>query len=380
MAKKKKQRPKRVNGEGSYFPLPNGKWRAVVTVGIVDGKQRRKTKTVASQRDAIAAIPELRLEAANGSALTSSPVGDEVTVVEYLEKWLHLIKKNRAENTYASYKIACDTHIIPHLGGLTLRKLRPLDVQEWVSESLRDAKPRAAQNAFVVLRAALKKAVELEQIPSNPCNVIEKPKHSRESIFPFTLEETKQILDATESDPYHALYGLAFSTGMRSGELYGLQWKNVDLNAGTLRVCRQATEISGRVVACSPKSNAGHRTIELTPKVIESLKLRRALTAGDKRSSRVAEVFCTTQGKYMRRSGWRKRHWEPLLKRLKLQYRGFHHARHTYATLALSAGVPVAVVSQILGHSKPSVTWDIYSHVLETQQKEARDTMSKLFD
>jgi integrase len=90
-------------------------------------------------------------------------------------------------------------------------------------------------------------------------------------------------------------------------------------------------------------------------------------------------VFCSPRGGILRRSDFRVRHWNPLLKLLGLDHRGMHHLRHTYATLALGTGVPVHVVARVLGHSKPSITLDIYSHVLSSQQAEATEAMRRLF-
>ncbi len=81
----------------------------------------------------------------------------------------------------------------------------------------------------------------------------------------------------------------------------------------------------------------------------------------------------------MRRTDFRVRRWNSLLKILGLDHRGLHHLRHMYATLALGARVPVHVVSRVLGHSKPSITLDIYAHVLASQQAEATDATRRLF-
>lgn len=370
----KNRRSKRANGDGSVFQLPNGKWRATISLGVTaDGKRLRRSKTAKSRADAVQFLRDMQATA------DKVVVRSSLTLMEFLDSWLLHVKETQSEGTHDSYTRACETHIIPSIGRTKLSDVKPSTIRAMVAELRRkDVGSRTVENAFIVLRAALSMATKEGTIPTNPCSVVTKPKHEREEIFPFTLEESQRILAATETDRLHALFVLAFSTGMRSGELFGLEWTDIDLDASALRIERQATSISGRVVVKPPKSQAGRRRIELTAKTLEALKDRQRLMLSEGHAGN-AVVFPGKRGAYLRRGTFRTRVWQPLLKRLGIEHRGFHHVRHTYATLSLTNGVPLTTVSKILGHAKPSTTLDIYSHFLPSHQSAATESISRLF-
>lgn len=380
-----KRKSKNANGDGTVFQLPNGKWRACVSLGRKpDGKRNRPCKTCRSRADAVQWRREML------ASKDAIQVRSSLTLMEFLDTWLGHVKATHAPGTWDSYSRACENHIIPAIGRTPLSDVRPATVRAMVTElQTAGVGSRTIENAFIILRTALGLAAKEGTIPRNPCSDVAKPKHSGEEIFPFIADEARTIMEATESHRLHALVVLAFSTGMRQGELFGLEWGDIEFQAGdtrrepancagVVRIERQATDISGRVIVKPPKSEASRRRIELTEKCVSALleRRRRSVTEGQ-----IANplVFPGTRGAYLRRGTFRTRFWKPLLERLKIEYRGFHHVRHSYATLALSAGVPLPTVSQILGHARQSTTLDIYSHVLPTHQSVATESITRLF-
>jgi integrase len=156
---------------------------------------------------------------------------------------------------------------------------------------------------------------------------------------------------------------------MRNGELLGLQWKDVDLQARTLRVRR--TVFNG--VASPPKTAAGNRTIRLTGLAVAALKEHRMCEA----KQRISEwVFPSRRGTPLSVQNVYSQSWKPLLKRAGLPASTrMHDLRHTCATLLLSRGVPVKVVSEMLGHASVTITLDTCSHVLPNMQEAAAKAM-----
>lgn len=169
-----------------------------------------------------------------------------------------------------------------------------------------------------------------------------------------------------EGERFEALYVLAVNTGLRSGELLGLRWEDVDLQSGTVRVRR--TVFNGRIEA--PKTSKGRRSVRLTRMSVEAL--RRIPKTGQ-------WVFCTRTGRPVSVHNLHNRSWKPLLRRAGLPDIRFHDLRHTCATLLLTKGVHPKVVQEMLGHSSISVTLDIYSHVLPTMQEKAVEAMEGIF-
>lgn len=365
-----KKRSKRGNGEGSVFQLPNGKWRATITIGWTDGKRRRRSKTAKSHADASAFLREMQAE------IDRTPARSDKTLAAYLQNWLLGVDLSQEANTSTSYRNACDKHIIPLIGRTRLSDVKPSTVRWLLSELATKAGGRTVENAFVVLRTALGAAVRDGEIAVNPCSAVKKPKHNAREIFPFTLEESKAILKATESHRLHALFVLAFSTGLRSAELFGLEWQ--DFDGAAIHVQRQATSISGKVVVKPPKSKAGIRRIELSAGAVRALEDRRRIAmAGGQAGNPL--IFPNRRGDYIQRGVFRTRVWNPLLDRLGLDRRGFHHVRHSYACLSLADGVPLPTVSQILGHAKQETTLRFYSRHLPGHQRSATESATRLF-
>jgi integrase len=363
---------KRANGEGTIYRLPNGKWKAVVCdARAKDGKLVRRSRTADSHAGARAKLDELRDE----------PSGDSrsLTVAAYLNRWLDdSVKPNLADNTYRNYKQQCDTHIIPRLGTLKLCKLSALHVQRFVADMLRDAVPPATRvYVFRVLRNALTRADRLDLIAANPCGKVDPPRHRRKEIKPFTSAEVKMILAAVEKQPLYGFYLLAFSTGMRQGELCGLWWEDIDEQKGILRVRRQLVYGTGPGKFAEPKTKHSLRTIELSESCQAALTARKRWAMKNGFASNKL-VFCNSIGTPVNPRTFSRNTWGPLLKRLGLEHRGFHHARHSYASLSLSDGVPINIVSGILGHANSSITLTLYAHAMPSMQKLSTDSMSRL--
>lgn len=364
---------KRANGEGSIY-RDGKKWRAALTVGInpETGKPIRRSRKCKSQADAREALKELQLEF-DEQQQEKPPEIDPLTVREFLDTWLeNHVKPERAVSTFDNYSRTLRKWVIPYIGETLLSDLVPRGIDSLLAEIRQNgAGGRTVQNTYVVLNAALGYAVSPSHlIPVNPCEEIKKPKHEREEPFPFTKTESRQILQAVTDDRLYSFYLVAFSTGLRSAELFGLEWSQVDLKGQMIRVVKQATTVSGKLVVKKPKSKAGTRTVEIGKKVVESLQEHRKRLLIEGLAS-CDLVFPSPQGQHMRRGNLRTRHWMPLLQKLNLNHRGFHHVRHTYATQQLLSGLSVHVLSRILGHAKPSTTLDIYAHWVPDQQSEA---------
>jgi integrase len=175
------------------------------------------------------------------------------------------------------------------------------------------------------------------------------------------------LLDVARSDKLYAFYALAVTTGMRNGELLGLQWRDVGLDEGTLQVRR--TVFNGHVN--TPKTASGSRTIRLSKLAIRALKQHRANAAKE----RISEwVFSTKTGTPISVHNVHNRSWRPMLKKAGLpETTRMHDLRHSCISLLLAQGIPVKVVSEMAGHADVSITLSIYGHVLPDMQSTAAD-------
>lgn len=366
---------KRANGEGCISREKSGRYRISVSVRR-GGETKRVTRTAWKHADAVAILAKLRAECS--SADLADP--GKLTVAAFLERWLSdVVKETLSANTYDSYRRAIQKHIAPHVGAIPLAKFGAVHVQSMLATMSRDeVGARTRQNAFAVLKAAMVNAEALRLIRENPCRLIKRPKHEPEEIRPFTLDEARLLIKETTGSRWHAMIVLALTAGIRQGELLGLSWDSIIWKAGKIRIDQQAVEISGKTSLAKPKTKASVRVVDITPAAIEALRSHRTIMLKEGFAGQ-SLVFSAPEGGIESRGNFRTRVWKPLLVSLAIEPRGFHHTRHTYATLALGAGVPVTTVSKQLGHASVSTTLDIYSHVLDSHKSEATAVVSRLF-
>jgi integrase len=208
------------------------------------------------------------------------------------------------------------------------------------------------------------------------CNPLVDPPHvPRAEIESLTQAELRVFLDAVRGDRFEAFYVLAISTGMRRGELLGLEWQHIDLDKATLRVQKALQRVDGRLQLVEPKSANSRRTLTIPLLAVEALRERRRrqleerLAAG----SRWVEnrmVFTTYKGTSLDHATV-VRSFHRSLESAGLRHQRLHDLRHANATLMLSEGVHPPVVMEMLGHSNIALTLDTYSHVIPALQSDA---------
>jgi integrase len=227
------------------------------------------------------------------------------------------------------------------------------------------------------LRRSLKQALKWGLVIRNVCDAVDPPRVSKRDIHPLSPEQVGKLLAAAKGNRLEALYPTAVGTGLRLGELFGLQWSDVDLGSGTISVRHTLTELNGILTLSEPKSAKGKRMVELPQRVVKALHehRKRALAEG---FASVPWVFCNQHGGPLRRSHFHAQQFKPLLKRADLPDIRFHDLRHTSATLLLVQGVHPKVVQERLGHAQISLTLDTYSHVLPSMQRDAAGRLDSM--
>jgi integrase len=359
---------KRANGEGSVYKTTDG--RVIGTWLDANGKTRYMTSKTMTKREMNAAVRKKLQERDEGLVHDS----EGLTVEKYMDRWLKSIRGNVRPGTFKPYEAIVRLHVKPTLGTVKLDKLNTMQLEKLYRQKL-DAglSARRVRYIHVTVRKALKDAVRLQLLPRNVADAAIPPRAVKTEIEPLTQDQMRSLLDAAKGDKLEALYVLAITTGMRQGELIGLQWKDVDLDGGTLRVNRSVYE---RVVS-SPKTNAGRRTIRLSKLAESALKQHRVDAAT--RSERLSEwVFPNANGTPIGHQNLHNRSWKPLLRRAGLPHSvRFHDLRHSCISLLLSRGIPVKVVSEMAGHADISVTLSVYGHVLPDMQWTAANGMDE---
>jgi integrase len=307
----------------------------------------------------------------------ATPVG------EYLKGWLADLPLER-ETTRAAYRTVVEIWTKP-IHGVPLKDLSPDDLlglyarlRESGSRSGKPLSTRSVQLAATVLGMALRDAVEAGQLAYNPADRIprrQRPKHKprKHADRYWTPEQAATFLEANRDSRWFPLWALALDTGARRGELAGLDWRAVDLDDGTVLIRASRTSIGGESIE-GPTKNGEERTIDLDPRTVAALRVHLRRQAEDRlragegwaggKPGESGFVFVHEDGRPPR-----PEHLGELFRQvqqgLDVPPLVFHGLRHTSATVALSNGVSVLTVADRLGHSKPSITLDVYSHALK---------------
>jgi len=242
---------RRGRGEGSIYRRKDGSWVAQYTVGDKRRYIYGKTRKVVAAR-----LNKAIAERDSGIVYDS----ENLKVADYLDRWLDSIRDTLRERTWRRHEEITRLHIKPILGSIRLEKLNVLEVQSLYRSKLDSGlSPRTLQIIHATLYKSLKQAVRWSLVPRNVCEVVTPPLVPKSEIKPLDSRQVKQLLaTAQDTQPYlYPLHVLAVTTGMRSGEILGLQWRDLDLDAGTLQVRR--TIFNGAV--STPKTARSNRGI-----------------------------------------------------------------------------------------------------------------------
>ncbi len=368
---------RRGHHEGSIRQRPDGTWES--RISLANGT--RKSLYGKTRGEVQAKMKEAQRDLDAGLDLSAR----RQTVGQYLEGWLSASAKPRVKaKTYEGYESIVRVRIVPRLGRKSLARLTALDVQALYADLERAGlSNQSIQHAHRVLHSALKQAIRWGLIARNPCEGATPPRPERAEMHVMTQDQVTAFLDATRDHPAHTLYVLAVTTGMRQGELFGLRWADIHLDAGKLMVRRalQRQKEAG-VVFIEPKTARSRRTILLSQRAISALRehRRRQLEERLRQGPDWHDgdlVFCNATGQSPD-PGWQRQVFQAELERVGLPVIRFHDLRHTAATLLLAQGVHPKVVSEMLGHATISLTLDTYSHLVPAMHAQAAAAMDAL--
>jgi integrase len=370
-----KNRKRRGRDEGSIYKNAQGIWTASISLGYDEnGRRVRPIVYGATKREVQDKLDELRQNASKGI-----PDPGKLTVGAYLKQWAMTVKAKVQPNTWVPYDRHVRLHLVPRIGYLLLSKLSPVHLQQLYEKMTEDGVSAALQRKIgTTLGTALRAAIPLKLISSNPVPEIRKPKAPDPELQVYTAEQVSQFLRAAKKDRLYALYVLALDSGMRQGELFALDWPDVDFKAGSVHVQRSLEEIDGILRIKEVKTKKGRRRIELSQVTLNALNEHRQRMLIEGHDVKAGPVFVATEGGRLRKSHVVQRSYEPIIEAAGLPRIAFKELRHTCATLLLLADVNPKIVSERLGHSKIQITLDTYSHVLPTMQKKATEQLNKI--
>lgn len=332
------------------------------------GKQIKSTKTFSKLSQARS---ELRKHEA------SRDVGQMVllkdtTVGQWLQTWLNdVVKLNRESTTVYTYQKMVDNHINPALGSILLQKLTPQHLQRYYAEKIRggEISSNTVRKHHDLMNAAFRVAVKQGLILTNPANRVDPPKVKRPEVHFYSLEELQTLLKLSYGTRIEVLVKLAGLLGLRREEIVGLTWDHVDFEAKKIEIVEVRTSAGTQIVTKAPKTESSKRVLYMPPAVEDALIREREkqdhfkqILASSYHDS--GYVFSYEDGRPLR-PNYASDLFTKFVKSNNLPPLTLHGLRHSFASIANSKGIPMFDIGKALGHSSPSTTSKIYTHLLD---------------
>jgi integrase len=306
-------------------------------------------------------------------------------------EWLPAIRPTIRPTTFSSYETHVERHIIPRIGSLPLQQVTGVQINLLYARLLSEPdshgrllSPSTVRRVHATLHRALKDAVRWSKLPRNPVDSADPPRavgFDREMKV-WTATEVRTFLVSERDSDLYPLWLTLATTGMRRGEALGLSWEDIDLEAGRLSVKKTLIMNGYATMLSTPKTKKGRRLIALDQATLAALrKLRAQQMKGHLRKGLPWEesqpMFVTEDCQPLHPERVSKL-FAQAAKRAGLPRIRLHDLRHTYATLALAAGVHPKIISERLGHANIAITLDCYSHCLPTLSEEAAARVAAL--
>ncbi len=350
-----------------------GKNRYFIVFSIIDPETgKRKQKWVSAgrtRRDAEAKKVELIGDINAGTYKDLKPATFRQFVEDEKEGWLKTYKSKLKPSTFGSYENIICNHFFPAFGDRSLTQITTSLLQRYVTDRGKEvrkgkvAKSKTVINEIVVMKLIFQYALKWGYLKTDPALYVERPKHEKEEMQILTPEEIRAFLNHV-NPKYALLFFTALATGMRRGELLGLQWDSIDWTHNQIHV-KQALDNTTKQLS-TPKTKAARRKIDIFPDLALELKKHKlAQGRGDE-----GFVFCDEKGKPLDPDNLVKREFLPALVRAEVKRVRFHDLRHTNVSIRIEEGQNLVYISKQIGHSSVKTTLDVYAHLMKEANPE----------
>lgn len=304
-------------------------------------------------------LPEIQYKL-NAGTFFENEKSDIPTVEEYAKISFELHSHHRKLTTASDYESSLRLHINPHFADKRIDRIKPSDIALWQNMLLDKLSPRRVRNIRAVFNMFFQDALRDGIIDKNPLTMVKVPKIEKVEVKPFTLDEMMKIIQSAEGD-IQSFVALGFLTGMRSGEMIGLGWEDIDFDRGEISIKR--TIKMGKT--STPKTKSSVRTIDILDQLLPYLEDQYKRTGQYE-----SYVFLNNElTHYYDIKRIRNTHWKNLLEKVSIDYRTIYQMRHTFATVMIEHGEDILWVSHMLGHSDTSMTLQMYAKYRKQDKK-----------
>ena len=391
---------RKANNEGSIRKRANGTWEGRYTDGVnADGKQIQRSVYGKTRQEVADKLHTIFYQKQQGIYVTPTKVLVKDWLIDWLHNYAHITVR---PSTYISYEGYIYNHIIPCIGDLPIQKLTPPLVQNFYNDRYLNGRTdgkgglssKTLHNMHNMFHQAMEQAKNNGLIMQNPTENVILPKSPKKEMRVLSVEEQLRLLSVTHLHRLGFAIKLDLATGLRIGELCALKWTDLNYQRKTIKVSRtlqriktnqlEREELDGSesmtmVVEGDVKTSSGFREIPIPDKIWTELMLHQQAQQQEYQTLGIpilpdGYVFAMPFGTCVEPSTMRDA-LNNLLAAAGIEHANFHSLRHTFATRAIEAGIPVKTLSDILGHSQVQITMDLYCH---SSLDHMRDSMNAL--
>ena len=371
---------RRKNGEGTFHKRKDGRWEGRIVIGYNE-KGVAITKSVTSKDKAVCEEKLNKLKKEYESF--SEKKAEEQSFGAWLDYWYNTYCKLKIkESTQSGYENSIYRYIIPMIGSIPLKEMTQNDLQKFYDKLKemtiinKNGEEVVRAGSFVrrihsICFSSLKKAEELGMINTNYAKGCKIPPKKPKEIEILTKAEMYRFLIQAKEYGLYEFFLLELSTGMRRGEILGLQWNDINLKTGQIDIVRQVSKIGGSYIIDSPKTRGSVRTLMIPKNVLEVLKKYREEVYSEwvfPSPVKIGEP---------RNPGAIKHALNRILERAECKHVRFHDLRHTFVTMALENNMDIKTLSGIIGHASARTTLDVYSHINDEMIIQATEKINR---
>lgn len=367
-----------------------GRWYAVIDLGRgPDGKRRQKwialRRDIRTKREAEAEARKLAVQRDEGEL----PSADRMTVAQLMEEWWKFKNEDWSPSTRQLYREHIENNIVPLVGALRISKMTPREIEQFYRRLMkghsgkRPLQPQTVGVIHSMLSGAFKLAVRWELLPKNPFQNVSKPTGEPKPKTVLNADEFRRLTQELSSTRMALPVLMLGTTGLRRSELLALRWKNVDLDAGVVRVEEGLVRAEGGYVVKKPKSKKGVRDIPLPSLVVSALRVHK--TEQERRRAEAGPAWVDRDLVFDNGLGdfWLPNTFSAALnaaaRKAGIPHLTPHALRHSFASIVYDQTEDLKLVQELLGHSTLAVTADIYTHMFETRKRRAAELIDAIF-
>ena len=381
------RKAKGAKGGGTIRQRPDGRWEARYTLGIDPGTGKQIQKSVYGKTQ-----KEVRQKLTAITAEIDSGVYQEpckMTVNEWLDIWLKDYQIGVKDSTAYLYERQAKLYLRPALGNIPLETLKAHTIQRLYNSLSQEHDGQLAlsaktiKNIHGVLHKALKQAVLIGYLRTNPTESCILPRIIRKEMHPLEEDQVAVFLREVQGHPHEYLYKIALFTGLREGELLGLMWDCVDFDKGTILVNKQLhrSQKKGEGYYFAPPKNNKSRTIRPAPYVMTLLRQQKLVQTQMRLAAGPAWqesglVFTNEFGRYISLRAVFDC-FKRTVRKVGLPNLRIHDLRHTYAVNSIRAGDDIKTVQSNLGHATAAFTLDVYGHFTDDMRQASSQRMEQ---